>query len=267
MYLDQPLVSIITVVYNNVHGINSTIESVLNQTYKNIEYIIIDGGSNDGTVEILKNYNNRIHKWISESDKGIYDAMNKGIVMSNGTWIGILNSGDTYLNDGIENLVEGIQQDSQLVSGDMKYINPNNDQFIVKAYNCNLNEDISRYTNQSCSIIKREIYDLYGLYDINYAIYADFDFFKRIRKDAVTVNIPQVISNFYVGGISSSYSYKNLIISIREIYRIIDPSTLNGKIRIAKYTATILLNTLLSFFVTKRKMVDVIFNRHCAKAV
>lgn len=91
-------ISIITVVFNNAKTINIAIDSVLSQTYKNVEYIIIDGGSTDGTVEIVKSYKEKINYFLSEKDQGIYDAMNKGIKIATGEIIGILNSDDRYCN-------------------------------------------------------------------------------------------------------------------------------------------------------------------------
>lgn len=90
------LISVVTVSYNAVATIEQTLLSVINQTYPNIEYIIIDGGSTDGTVDIIKKYADEIVYWISEPDKGIYDAMNKGIKKANGEWINFINAGDSY---------------------------------------------------------------------------------------------------------------------------------------------------------------------------
>ena len=104
-------ISIITVVWNNKDTIRDAIESVLSQTYKNIEYIIIDGASTDGTVEIIKCYGNEISKFISEPDNGLYDAMNKGIKLATGDIIGILNSDDVYINNQvIEKVVKVFQE-------------------------------------------------------------------------------------------------------------------------------------------------------------
>ncbi len=96
--MNQPKVSIVTVVYNDAKGLEKTIKSVINQTYKNVEFIIIDGGSTDGTVEIIKKYEDYIDYWVSEEDKGIYDAMNKGIKAATGTWINFMNAGDVFVD-------------------------------------------------------------------------------------------------------------------------------------------------------------------------
>lgn len=97
----QPLITIITVVFNDIKNIESTILSIINQTYANIEYIIIDGGSTDGTVDIIKKYSNKISYWISESDKGIYDAMNKGLRKATGEWINFMNAGDCFASPNV----------------------------------------------------------------------------------------------------------------------------------------------------------------------
>lgn len=98
-----PLVTVVTVVFNDVKNLERTILSVLDQTYKNIEYIIIDGGSNDGTVEIIKKYADRLAYWISEKDKGIADAMNKGIERATGEWLNFINSGDYFMSTTVFN--------------------------------------------------------------------------------------------------------------------------------------------------------------------
>ena len=102
----KPLISIITVVLNDKDNIEKTILSVLNQNYKNIQYIIIDGGSSDGTIDIIKKYEKNIGFWVSEKDKGIYDAFNKGLKHTNGDLIGFTNSGDTLTNESLDYLVD-----------------------------------------------------------------------------------------------------------------------------------------------------------------
>lgn len=100
-YPGKPLISIITVIFNGEQYLEETIQSILNQTYDNVEYIVIDGGSTDGTLDIIKKYDNQIDYWVSEKDSGIYDAMNKGIRMSTGKWLNFLNGGDRYYSNNV----------------------------------------------------------------------------------------------------------------------------------------------------------------------
>jgi glycosyltransferase involved in cell wall biosynthesis len=104
--LDAPLVSIITVVFNGKKYFEQTIKSVIEQSYKNIEYIVIDGGSTDGTLDIIEQYKHHISQWISEPDDGLYDAMNKGIGLANGELIGMINSDDWYQLDAVKKMVD-----------------------------------------------------------------------------------------------------------------------------------------------------------------
>jgi glycosyltransferase involved in cell wall biosynthesis len=115
----QPKISIVTVCYNAVATLENTILSVLNQTYSNVEYIVIDGGSKDGTVDIIKNYKDRLAYWISEPDKGIYDAMNKGIAVATGEWINFMNAGDIlHDKDVLAQLVPQINPNTTIAYGD-----------------------------------------------------------------------------------------------------------------------------------------------------
>lgn len=117
--IQNPLISIITVVYNNVEEIEQTILSVLNQTYPTIEYIIIDGGSTDGTIDYIKKYSPQISYWISEPDKGIYDAMNKGILKASGEWVNFMNSGDLFFSEKtLTDVFTHVSADMDVVWGD-----------------------------------------------------------------------------------------------------------------------------------------------------
>ena len=121
--MNSPLITIITVSYNAVSTIEATILSIIYQTYTNIEYIIIDGGSTDGTLDIIKKYENKIAKWISEPDKGIYDAMNKGISLATGEWINFMNCGDSfYCNTVIDEIFSVAQATSDIIYGNTNEI-------------------------------------------------------------------------------------------------------------------------------------------------
>ena len=121
----QPVFSIITVTYNAERWLERTILSVLSQSYPNIEYIIIDGGSTDGTVDIIKKYEERIAYWVSEPDKGIYDAMNKGIQKATGEWINFMNAGDVYAaNDVLVQLMQCEHSEARILRGNIIRVYP-----------------------------------------------------------------------------------------------------------------------------------------------
>lgn len=206
---DQPTVSIITVCFNSAKTIRDTIESVINQTYQNIEYIIIDGGSIDGTLDIIKEYEPYIAKWVSEPDDGIYDAMNKGIQMATGEIIGMINSDDWLEVDAIRSVVKMylLHPDGDVFHGKVRVI----DKFKGIRYVVSSSEDVYKQNNFKMKIphggvfITKKCYRDQGLYDINFKIGADHDLLLRLinnNKSFVFVN--QVISNMNTGGISST---------------------------------------------------------------
>jgi glycosyltransferase involved in cell wall biosynthesis len=119
---EKPLISIITVVFNALDVLEMTIISVLDQTYDNIEYILIDGGSTDGTIDLIKNYEDKIAYWVSEPDNGIYDAMNKGLKIATGKWVNFMNAGDTFLNNNIISEISVSFPDADILYGDYNKI-------------------------------------------------------------------------------------------------------------------------------------------------
>lgn len=120
---NKPLVTVVTVTYNAEKFLEQTIKSVIEQDYPNIEYIIIDGGSSDGTVDIIKRYEKHINYWVSEKDEGIYDAMNKGIDKATGEWINFMNAGDSFVHSGtISEVISNVTDDIDLIVGDINYI-------------------------------------------------------------------------------------------------------------------------------------------------
>ncbi len=173
-----PKISVVTVSYNAVTTIEETILSVVNQTYKNIEYIIIDGGSTDGTVDIIKKYADRIDYWVSEPDKGIYDAMNKGIKVATGEWVNFMNTGDAfYSNQVINTVVENIDGGIDVLYGDtiLKY---NWGMIKRKASQLDIIRKRMPFSHQSC-FVEINIMKKYK-YNLNYRICADYHFFYHL---------------------------------------------------------------------------------------
>jgi len=219
-------VSIITVVYNNANSIRYAIESVLSQTYKNIEYIIIDGKSNDGTVEIINSFDKKITKFISEKDNGLYDAMNKGLRLASGDIVGILNSDDIYTdNQVITKIVHAFEQKKvDAVYADLVFYHPNNPKKIVRYYNSKAFK-IKDFSSgmmpaHPTFFVKKKCYDSYGYFDTSFQISADFDLLVRFLYIAKisTFHLPEVIVKMSTGGLSTRSFRSNLLIN-REILK------------------------------------------------
>lgn len=204
-YDTKPLVSIITVVFNGEKFLEKTIQSVINQLYTNIEYIIIDGGSTDKTLTIIKQYENQIDYWISEKDNGIYDAMNKGLSLASGDIIGIINADDWYELNSVEKSIAALlKNDADYTIGNCRKI-PSN---IVakpiyplipgKLYQEMMYPHISAF-------IKTKIYKKVGGFDTNYKIVADYEMATRINnQNYQPVYVEQIIATIVEGGVSGN---------------------------------------------------------------
>ena len=174
----QPKISVVTVCYNAVRDIEKTILSVINQTYPNIEYIIIDGGSKDGTMDIVNRYKDKIDAIVSEPDKGIYDAMNKGIDRATGEWINFMNADDWFNdNDSVLNVFEAVKGNYDVVYGDAKYRYTNGDRE-VKAVPISRLDYILPFSHQSV-FVKTHIMKQRP-FDTSYRLAADYDFFLEL---------------------------------------------------------------------------------------
>ena len=207
----QPLISIITVVYNGEKTLEQTIVSVLSQTYPNIEYIIIDGKSSDGTIDIVSKYADKISKYVSEKDNGIYDAMNKGLALANGDIIGLLNADDFYEPDTIENVVNFYAPGLNIYYGAIRNIEENNDSFIRKATD-NL-EKLKRgmVINHPAMFVNNEVYEMLGGFNISYKVSADWDFTLRCYLARVNFfKIDKILTNFRIDGVSGAITTKYL---------------------------------------------------------
>lgn len=206
----QPLVSIITVVFNGDKYLQQTIDSVVNQSYKNIEYIIIDGGSTDRTLEIIEANKKHVAKWISEEDNGLYDAMNKGIDIADGELIGMINSDDWYELDAVDIVVDAYLS------------NPHKKIFHADRYDTDMNEDriLRRFHpsvfkfkyyamtyNHPSMFIKNEEYQIHK-YNTKLNVLSDYQFILEafLRDKLIFYYINKPIVNFRVGGCSAQLS-------------------------------------------------------------
>jgi glycosyltransferase involved in cell wall biosynthesis len=219
-------ISIVTAVYNNRETVRQAIESVISQDYPLIEYIIVDGASTDGTIEIIRSYEDRISKFISEPDCGIYDAMNKGLNLATGEIIGILNSDDFYFNNEvISDIVREFDKtEVDIVYGDLLYVSPDN-----------LNKVVRYYSSAKCTpdsfawgwmpahptcFIKKSAYEKHGDFKTNYKIAADYEIMTRfMAKYRLSYSyLPKVMVKMRTGGVSTRNLQSNWILN-REIVR------------------------------------------------
>ena len=217
------LVSIITVCYNSEKTIRKTLESVLAQTHQEIEYIIVDGKSSDGTLDIVNEYKDRFadkgfsYRVVSEKDKGIYDAMNKGIRMATGELVGIINSDDWYEPIAVETAVAAYEEDPyDLFYADINLIKANGT-VIVKRSRLDKYPS-SRHWNHPTTFITKKTYDEQGLYRCE-TVYDDFDLILRLRRAGKKVCIKNVVlANFRTGGASNEKNVKKCIQRIKARY-------------------------------------------------
>ena len=205
-------ISIITVSFNSAKTIKETIESILIQDYNNIEYIIIDGGSSDETINIVKSYSEKISYFISEKDNGIYDAMNKGIKAATGDIIGILNSDDFYPNSFVlSNVARSFEKyNCDAVYGDLVYVKAK-DTTQIKRYWQAGNYNTSKIKNgwmlpHPTFFVKKVMYDRYGLYNTDLKSAADYEMIlKLLYKENISVQyIPMILVKMRMGGASNS---------------------------------------------------------------
>jgi glycosyltransferase involved in cell wall biosynthesis len=220
---NELLITVVTVVRNGEKTLEETILSVINQTYKNVEYIIVDGSSTDGTLAVIKKYEDRIDYWMSEADKGIYDAMNKGIGLASGDYIALLNSDDWYELNACEivvNKINGVKAD--IYYGMMRVINEKDGSLIfIYGYTDKI---LHQYmiAHPTC-FIKKDVYKLYQ-YDIKYRSASDYDFLIRLKnKHYRFVFIECIIANYKLGGMSDSKLGQIETNNILWKYRLINP--------------------------------------------
>lgn len=202
-------VSIITVVYNGVKTIEQTIKSVLQQSYKNIEYIIIDGASTDGTQKVIEKYAQHISYYVSEEDEGLYHAMNKGINMATGDIIGIINSDDWYAENIIGHVAELFKKkDLGLVYGKTVIVSEDGTERERKQIPLeNIWYEIPML--HTSVFVKRDVYDRLGVFNVDYKLAADCDLLRRFYSSNVKFGyLDEIVAYFRLGGLSSLQAKK-----------------------------------------------------------
>lgn len=223
---DKPLITVITVVFNGASTIEDAIQSVINQTYDNVEYIIVDGGSNDGTVDILKQYGHAIDYWVSEKDGGIYDAMNKGIALSSGAYIGMLNADDMFAGqEVVQDYADRFRaMNVDAIFSGLNIVDQGNIKRILRKYR------ISRLDAWMLRIgvmpahptfyCKRSCLESAGPYNTSYRIAADFEMLVRlcVRQKISWEFLDKVSVVMRSGGVSNSGYLARLKLN-REIIR------------------------------------------------
>lgn len=221
-------VSIITSVYNNKETIADAIESVLSQTYSDIEYIVVDGASKDGTVDVINQYSDKISTFVSEPDKGIYDGLNKGIALSTGDVIGFLHSDDFYADENVVARIaetfkaEGVDS----IYGDLVYVSKDNTSKVLRYWKSGAFRlkklEKGWMPPHPTFYVKRKIYEQFGGFDTSFKISADYDSILRFlgREGITTCYIPEVLVKMRVGG-ESNRSLENIVRKTKEDLRAI----------------------------------------------
>lgn len=229
-------ISIITVVYNNERTIKDALESVLGQSYKNIEYVIIDGKSTDNTVSIIKGYENKLGYFVSEKDNGLYDAMNKGIQAATGDIIGILNSDDLYEDfEVIADIMEQFNNDADLdiLYGNLVYVKNNDTNTVVRKWNSkSYYERFFENGNvpaHPALFVKKSVYDRVGLFNLKYKLAADYELMLRMLKkyNFKIKYINRLVVKMRLGG-ATNQSFTNIINQNKEIIKAWKDNSLNA---------------------------------------
>lgn len=210
----NPRLSVITIVYNNVRDIERTIRSIVNQTYANIEYVIVDGLSNDGTLQVIEKYKDRIAKFVSEKDEGIYDAMNKGLALATGDYVIFMNSGDEFYDSETVKAVFASTDDADIYYGETEMIADDGSSLGQRRHKAPA-KFTWRGFKYGMSISHQAIYIRRSLaepYDRRYQLSSDIDWIIRAAKKAKKiVNVNRYVAKYLVGGMSKKKHRQSLM--------------------------------------------------------
>ena len=220
-------ISIITVVYNNEKTIKDAMQSVLSQTYKNIEYIVIDGNSKDNTVNLINEYKEKLGYFISEKDNGLYDAMNKGIKACTGDVVGILNSDDLYQDsDVINDVMQQFNNDPELdiLYGDLVYVKSDDTNKVVRNWKSktyyNLFFENANVPPHPALFVRSKVYKEAGLFDLQYRLAADYELMLRMFKkhNFKSKYLNRLIIKMRLGG-ATNQSFSNIVNQNKEVLK------------------------------------------------
>lgn len=206
---NTPSVTIVTVVFNGSQDLDRTIRSIISQTYSNVEYVVIDGGSTDGTIDIIRKYKDHISYWVSESDNGIYDAMNKGINIANGEWINFMNAGDVFSSENVIKDIFAVERSQvAIIYGDTEILYPS----FTRLAKAKRVKEIAKgmpFCHQSTFV--RTDYHKINPFNIYNPIAADMEFFSRaFRSNLSFLHLPFSVSKILSGGVSDRHRIRTL---------------------------------------------------------
>lgn len=206
----EPLVSIITIVYNNARHIERAMQSIFAQSYRNIEYLVIDAGSVDGTVDVISKYADRLSYWHSAPDKGIADGFNTGVALARGRFIGLVNSDDWMSPDQVERGIEALNRTgAPFVFGDLVYHRPSDGKAMYHLrgdpkYARKLWSKMS-FVNHPTALVRRDVYRQCGLFSLKWRICMDYDWLVRLQRAGVIgIYCSEIVGHMSLGGVSDT---------------------------------------------------------------
>lgn len=211
----KPLISIITATYNAGQELIKTIESIKNQTFKNFEFIVIDGGSTDGTIKIIEDYYPEVIKYyVSERDSGIFDAWNKGLSVAQGQWVAFLGAGDEYYSDALAQYSNSIQDgfsEMEYISSKVEIVDSEGKLLFVRGSKWEWNK-FKKFMNTAHvgSLHSKKLFEKYGVYDTSYKIAGDYELLMRALENLNAGFVNETTAKMLYGGTSmTSISFKN----------------------------------------------------------
>lgn len=214
----MPELSIITINYNNLEGLKRTVESVINQTWQEFEYIIIDGGSSDGSAAYIESQSDKIDYWVSEKDAGIYNAMNKGIQKATGEYLLFLNSGDNLYDNTILQENQKHISNYDLIYFDIERTDGKNSKIVAYPEKLSFSYFYMGTLCHQAVLIKRALFDTVGMYDENLKLVSDWKFFilALFKFNCSYSKVNGILTTYYLDGISSDLANWNTLLDERE---------------------------------------------------